>query len=234
MKPLPNDNEFIHFLKTCKEMNIHFSLHGKDLKVVMPEMEISPSVVDQIKKYKSKLILLIEEKNPNDEKYNAGAIEPAFNQHQGPLCVLQRAMWYANKFSDDEGLLCYYANTRIQGNLDVQALSLAVNTCLIKHPALKMLFSEDSDGTITQKISGNDNNAFFFVDCRNQNESIQLHKIDEIKRGFNLEKDIKLRTLLLQLSDEEFDFIIAMHHCVTDGWSIDILMEDISDRSLIR
>src|SRR5262249_2529047 len=45
---------------------------------------------------------------------------------------------------------------------------------------------------------------------------------------FDLERGPLLRAILFQLSREEHVLLVAMHHIVTDGWSIPILVQELS------
>src|SRR5207248_76974 len=47
------------------------------------------------------------------------------------------------------------------------------------------------------------------------------------KWEFNLENGPLLRVRLFRLSDREHALLIGMHHIVSDGWSVKVLLEEI-------
>src|SRR5581483_6647045 len=51
--------------------------------------------------------------------------------------------------------------------------------------------------------------------------------IEEVRRVFDLAQHPLWRVLLLRLEPEEHLFIWTMHHIITDGWSVPILMREL-------
>jgi hypothetical protein len=50
-----------------------------------------------------------------------------------------------------------------------------------------------------------------------------------MRRPFDLSRDVLLRAVVVQVADEEFLLGLAIHHIVADGWSLDILVRELSD-----
>jgi amino acid adenylation domain-containing protein len=51
---------------------------------------------------------------------------------------------------------------------------------------------------------------------------------EEGKKPFDLTRGPLLRTALLQLSRDQYLLVLAMHHIITDGWSISILFRELA------
>ncbi|MEK8146060.1 condensation domain-containing protein [Streptomyces sp. M10(2022)] len=51
----------------------------------------------------------------------------------------------------------------------------------------------------------------------------------EALRGFDLAADALLRVALIRVSDDDHVLVLAMHHIVSDGWSIGVLARELSE-----
>src|SRR6185295_17863208 len=50
----------------------------------------------------------------------------------------------------------------------------------------------------------------------------------EARRPFDLEQGPLLRARLLRLSEEEHVLLVTMHHIVSDGWSMGVLVKEVA------
>ena len=50
----------------------------------------------------------------------------------------------------------------------------------------------------------------------------------EAQRPFDLARDLMLRATLIKLSEQEHILLLVMHHIASDGWSMGILMRELS------
>ena len=51
---------------------------------------------------------------------------------------------------------------------------------------------------------------------------------EEAQRPFDLAQDLMLRATLIKLSEQEHILLLVMHHIASDGWSMGILMRELS------
>ena len=50
-----------------------------------------------------------------------------------------------------------------------------------------------------------------------------------IHQPFNLATDFPIRVHLLQLAEQEYILAISLHHIASDGWSVNILLKELSE-----
>jgi hypothetical protein len=65
------------------------------------------------------------------------------------------------------------------------------------------------------------------ADDERQDQSRRLTEA-EAGRAFNLSRGPLLRTLVLQLSATEHVVVLTMHHIISDGWSMNLLVQELS------
>src|SRR5262249_48069912 len=58
-------------------------------------------------------------------------------------------------------------------------------------------------------------------------EAINLMVAEESTRPFDLECGPLLRALLVEVSEHDHVLILCLHHAVSDGWSIDLLIAEL-------
>ena len=147
-----------------------------------------------------------------------------------PSTEAQREIFTSVQLGGD-GANCAYNESvtiRLSGPLHREFLKNAFEQVILRHDALRMLFSED--GT-TVSI------APFVVTPW---EEIQAESYDDpamliakfareaTLHAFNLSKGPLIRALLIAFNDHDYALIITGHHIVCDGWSLSLLIRDLS------
>ena len=162
-----------------------------------------------------------------------------------PLSFAQMRLWFLNQL--ESGKSEYNISTsynmpaaiRLSGQLNVSALRKAFQQLVERHEALRTSFLID-DGQAVQVIR---EPADWFMDVRDlrhldaeEREAEVIHLAeDEATRSFDLvlgplnkARRIRLmRTRLLQTADNEHVLLLTMHHIISDGWSLGILIDEV-------
>lgn len=114
---------------------------------------------------------------------------------------------------------------KIDKAIDVERLRHAIIKAVDNHPGLKARFRRNADGEL--RMYRNDNDEVQ-VSVRTASEA----EFEEIKNGFIRFFDMRVEPLYrfeIILTEENTYFLMDIHHLVTDGRSMDILLDDISD-----
>jgi len=170
----------------------------------------------------------VENGSPITAVPNVGAEEKKFV----PLSFSQQQMWYVCQFQS--GTIAYNqpVSWRLSGCPDVKALEQSLNAILQRHEALRTTFPW-VEGTPVQCIHRHLPLTLKVVDLRTFPEAereAQAQKIilEEARHAFDLATELLLRGLLLQTGDEDYVFIVVVHHIVCDGWSMGILIRELA------
>ena len=121
---------------------------------------------------------------------------------------------------------------RLQGALDVAALQRALDRVVGRHEALRTTFAV-LGGEPVQRVASHERSRFPLVNCdlrQHSDAKAELQRLMAEERlvGFDLESGPLVRGRLIRVMDEEHALLITMHHIVSDGWSIGILVKEIS------
>ncbi|MGW2490906.1 amino acid adenylation domain-containing protein [Streptomyces sp. NPDC001606] len=120
----------------------------------------------------------------------------------------------------------------IRGSLDTAALAAGAHRLLAAHEALRTRFALH-EGRLTQIV---DPEGRLDFDClepagaahaRLPEEDVQRWLEAERDRPFDLHTGPLVRFRLLRRGPDEWLLLLCMHHIVTDGWSVDVLLDEL-------
>ena len=148
-----------------------------------------------------------------------------------PLSFAQQRLWFLSQLQPDSAVYNISGGMRMEGPLSVEALERALNEVVARHESLRTTIRQ-VDGEPAQII--NSPHVFHLpkFDLRNvpaaQRETeAQLLLTNEARKSFNVEGGPLFRATLLLLSAEEHILLLTMHHIISDGWSITVLVREL-------
>jgi amino acid adenylation domain-containing protein len=159
-------------------------------------------------------------------------IAPVKEQPDYAASSPQYSLWMLSQF--DEGSIAYNIPSAyvFEGALDQDALSWSMHALLERHESLRTVFRQDSNGGLRQVVRPVAESGFklLFHDLRGQQERKQTVKElvhQEFVRPFDLMNGPLLRSSLYQVEDNQWVFSYVLHHIVSDGWSMEILIKEL-------
>lgn len=149
-----------------------------------------------------------------------------------PLSFAQQRLWFLDQLQFGNPSYNLFAAVHLNGLLNIAALAQSLNEIVRRHEALRTTFTT-VEGQLVQVISPTLALAFPVVNLRQLSEVERETEVlrlatEEAQRPFNLAQAPLLRATLLQLSETEHVVLIAMHHIVSDGWSMGVLIQEVA------
>jgi amino acid adenylation domain-containing protein/non-ribosomal peptide synthase protein (TIGR01720 family) len=149
-----------------------------------------------------------------------------------PLSSAQRRLWLLSQF--EEGNIAYNmpAVHVFNGKLNHAAMEAAFLMLVKRHEILRTVFRADEDGNIRQFVLRPDEFSWR-IPCYDKKEltldSRELKNLvqQEINRPFDLSAGPLLRACLFSLAPGQWVFVNTMHHIISDGWSVGILINEL-------
>jgi hypothetical protein len=148
-----------------------------------------------------------------------------------PLSSAQRLMWFNEQASPGAHNMAPPA-IRSRGPLDVAALEASLHEICTRHEALRTTFVT-CNGEPVQTVGPPRPVPLARVDLRElppearEAEASRLI-VRQMRRPFDLSRDLMLRATLVRLDDEEHVLLLVMHHIAADGQSSKILFDELS------
>jgi amino acid adenylation domain-containing protein len=163
---------------------------------------------------------------------SAPPIAPVIRDAALPISFAQQRLWFLDQLAPDNSFYNVPVAVRMQGRLDAQAFERSLDEIVVRHEALRTTFPA-VDGQPTQSVAPTLPLALPVIDLRgfSQDEretQSRLLAAEEARRPFNLAKGPLLRVKLLRLGEEDHVALLTMHHIVSDGWSMGVLLREVA------
>jgi non-ribosomal peptide synthetase component F len=148
-----------------------------------------------------------------------------------PLSFAQQRLWFLDEFAPGgSGYVSAFA-LRLCGELDLDALSVAFSGLVARHESLRTTFVA-VDGRGVQVVHPPFVVSVPVVDLSGWAQcerEVELARVvaAESGRGFDLGRGPLLRVGVVRLGVVEHVLTVAMHHIVTDGWSMGVVLGEL-------
>lgn len=164
-------------------------------------------------------------------QFSVWAIPPAPPQEFYPLSNAQYRLWILQQWKETAGAYHMSNAFHLEGTLDLIALDQAFNALLARHESLRTRFVI-VNGEPGQVIGPLASSVFKlkYHDLRGTGvteEEIKSLAANYSNELFDLEHDLLIRAVLLQTTDTHYIFLLTMHHIISDGWSMQIMIREV-------
>jgi hypothetical protein len=147
-----------------------------------------------------------------------------------PLALAQQRLWFIEQLKPESPLYNIPVALRVEGPLDVAVLAACFAEIVRRHEALRTVFAEvaGEPAQVIRPATGMqtpvvDLSALPLTRCE---ELALVLTSAEAARPFRLTQGPLLRTALLRLGAQHHVALITMHHIVSDGWSMRLLVRE--------
>jgi hypothetical protein len=148
------------------------------------------------------------------------------------LSFAQQRLWFLEQM---EGVSATYhipAALRLRGELDGKALKRSLNGIWGRHDGLRSVFVVEEGEPQVELLPVERGMLLREHDLRgvvHAEERLQQLMEEEANAGFDLAQGPLIRAQLVRMQDEEHVLLLTQHHIVSDGWSVGILVREITE-----
>ncbi|TDO73434.1 amino acid adenylation domain-containing protein [Flavobacterium chryseum] len=199
------------------------------LKVFAEKSTIDNSLIEEIKKHKEELTaFLLSNKNLQSLKPALPEILKSADLECYPLSSSQYRMWILSQMQESNLAYNVPAIYTFEGNLNVKTLENAFQLVIERHEILRTQFV-NNENTVAQKIIPFEEVKFQVanIDLRNAVTNVNELISCELSYSFDLEKDFLLKSTVYQIADNKWIFFFMIHHIISDGWSMGVLISEL-------
>jgi amino acid adenylation domain-containing protein len=160
-----------------------------------------------------------------------------------PASSGQERLWFIEQLTPGRATYNVPAAVRLRGALDQRALATAFADVFARQESLRTRIV-GIDGQPVLKIDPVESPGLpdsFDLPCvdvagtvAEREASLRRLAQEEARRPFDLERGPLLRARLLRLGPEEHVLVVTMHHIVSDGWSLGVLIDELSQAYAAR
>ena len=163
-------------------------------------------------------------------QFPIGPRDEALND-TSPASYAQLRQWFLWQLEPGSTAYHIAGALRLTGKLDISALEASFSALLERHEALRTVFSADSEGALRQHVLKRGNLDYSLIDLSGCADSDTASATDAAVRSFcespfDLTSGPLLRIGVVRLSESNHILTVVMHHIISDGWSMRILVDE--------
>ncbi|MFN0165020.1 MAG: amino acid adenylation domain-containing protein [Bryobacteraceae bacterium] len=149
-----------------------------------------------------------------------------------PLSFAQQRLWFMNELVPGNAFYNIDNAMRLRMPLDIGALERSLHEILRRHESLRTTF-HTVDGQPVQVIAPEGRFDLPFIDLSglppaDREPRAREIATEEAQRPFDLAAGPLLRTNLLRFDEDDYLFLLTMHHIVSDGWSMGVFFNELT------
>ncbi|MEH1828682.1 MAG: amino acid adenylation domain-containing protein [Nostoc sp.] len=221
----------VEFLTYLRSLDIQVFIDGEKFRANAPDGIITPELRAEIQERKAEIIEFLEASNrTNNQSFRP--LAPISRSGNLPLSFAQQRLWFLDQLIPNNPFYNIPLALHLTGSLKLAALEQTFNEIVQRHEALRTTIVVQ-EGQPIQVINPTLTIPLPIIDLRQLPQAereIQARRLttQEAQRPFNLSTDSLLQVKLLWLDETEYILLLTMHHIVSDGWSIGVLIQEIA------
>ena len=154
-----------------------------------------------------------------------------------PLSFAQQRLWFIDQLMGGESTVYNMPLAlRMQGMVNVEALQASFSDLVSRHDSLRMTFvtAKESDHAeqsgeviLLPAFAPLEHKDLSDLSADQQASMVQEQTTAYLDQAFDLQSDPLFKARLLTLSEDEHVLLVNMHHIISDGWSMGVLIQDL-------
>ena len=212
------------------QLDVKLWLDGEYLCYNAPQGVMTPVLQAELAKYKTEIIFRLKN-STNLNNLNLAKMIPVARAAQIPLSFAQQRLWFLDQFEPNSASYNIPSAVRLRGELNEAALRRTLNEIVRRHESLRTSFAMQ-DGAPVQIIAEQLVLTLPVTDltdlptAERESRVMQLAQVKS-QTPFDLSTGPLIRTGLIRLGTTEHILLFTMHHIVSDGWSMGVLVNEI-------
>ncbi len=211
-----------------RKANVHVWVENEQLRYKGPKSALTPEVLAEMRSFKSELFEICRQSNNKPRRL---PLTPIPRDGRLPISLAQQRLWVLDQLEGPGPTYNIARVLRLRGPLDGETLGQSLNAVIDRHETLRTTFHADDEG-VRQVIAPSATAALQVVDVQHLAAEERLAEVrrqvrDQALQPFDLEAGPLVRFVLFKVGDEDHVLMTVTHHIISDGRSIEVLMDDI-------
>ncbi|MBZ4423332.1 non-ribosomal peptide synthetase, partial [Myxococcus sp. RHSTA-1-4] len=170
---------------------------------------------------------------PNAPRTELPPLVPVSREAALPLSFAQQRLWFLEQLQPGQAVYNVTVALRLSGPMNVDVLRRTFAEIVRRHEVLRTTFVM-RDGEPSQRIHAAPAEwplpveDLSTLDASTRDAVLKRRMSEEAHHAFDLVNGPLLRTVLVRTAAEEHALLLTMHHIVSDGWSMGVLVREVA------
>ncbi|WP_223465806.1 non-ribosomal peptide synthetase [Pseudomonas sp. GL-RE-26] len=146
------------------------------------------------------------------------------------LSYAQQRMWFLWQLDPHSGAYNLPGAVRLTGRLNLSALEQAFASLVARHETLRTVFARQADDSLLQVPAAAplriEHVDFSALPAEEREGAVSETAEHQSVLPFDLSTGPLLRVTLLKLAEQQHVLLLTLHHIVSDGWSMNVLIDE--------
>ena len=216
------------FLADLLARNIRVAADGDRLRLTGPKGTLTPDLQAELARRKAEILVCLRDRGAAAAP--ATRIAPVPRTGPLPLSFGQQRLWFVQQM-DPQSAAYNLSLTIPLPAVDIALLERVLTEIVRRHETLRTTF-DVVDGQPVQIVGPARPVRLPVADVRELSAAARLAEVQRAKQAifgapFDLRLGPMVRFSVILLPDGAAELLIALHHIVTDGWSVALLYEEL-------
>ena len=216
------------FLSDLYRQEVQLWVEGDRLRCNAPEAVLTEELNTQLRMRKSEIVAFLQ----RHETVLPTTIQPVLRTAPLPLSFAQQRLWFLEQMQSEGAVYNIPLAVQVEGFLDEEAFEASLNAIIRRHEALRTQFVM-VEGVPMQAIAAPepltiDQHDLQAYPPEEQEAEVRRQAVQAAQTRFDLAQAPLLRVTLLRLADTQAVVLFTMHHIISDGWSMEVLLQELA------
>ncbi|MDZ4344077.1 MAG: condensation domain-containing protein, partial [Candidatus Binatia bacterium] len=218
-------------LSHLRQLNVMLRADNGQLILTGPKGVVTPALRAELIERKAEILTFLNNAG-SSVRLKERPLQRVSRKGKLPLSFSQQRLWFLDQYEPNKSFYNVPYGLRLAGPLNIAALEQSLNEIMRRHEALRTVFPT-VEGEPVQIITPSLNRSLPVIDLRDRPESEREEEArrlagEEARRPFDLARGPVFRATLIRLGEDDHALVLAMHHIVSDGWSMGVLHRELS------
>ena len=212
---------------------MQLNLEDETIRLNAPKGSLTPALQAELKANKPGLLELLRAAQKNVGTRAAAPIPRVARQERMPLSFAQQRLWFLQQMDPESTAYNLLSAILMEGSIDAGLLEQSIHRITLRHENLRTSFGQYDGSPYTQIADGCDWRMDILPLDRSRDESlasaVTRFTQQTTNKPFNLEQGPLLRAYLLHWDEHQSVLLLSMHHIVSDGWSMGVMIRELTE-----
>jgi amino acid adenylation domain-containing protein len=210
-------------LRRLEERGVKLLLEGEALRVSAPKGVLDERLRAELTANKPALIALLSR--------SPVALKRTPRDGRLPVSAAQQRLWFLDQLDPGNPAYNIAGALRVRGALDLSALRGAFDDVIARHDAMRTRIGERG-GAPWLEVADDARTHIDFVDLsaeppvQAENKAVRLAEQLRATR-FDMARGPLSKSLIIRLADDHHVLASCIHHVVSDGWSLTLVLSEV-------
>ncbi|SDD50974.1 iturin family lipopeptide synthetase C [Paenibacillus sp. CF095] len=148
------------------------------------------------------------------------------------LSSMQEGLLFRALVHSGDGEYVLQSEFDVHGHINIEWFRKSFQILVDRHDILRTIFNYKKTNRSLQIVLKHRQTAVNVHDLRHLIESETVERIEsfqdeDLKKGFDLTKDLLIRCTILHMENERYKLVLTYHHILMDGWCLGVIFNEL-------